>query len=100
MTAEACRTEVSQSNNRRLLIAVFAVSNTGAYVAMTQILPVILDPMAIDLGTSRTSVAAAATASTLMGAMAAFPVGRLLDRHGGRAMMTSGSASTVPPLPN
>lgn len=95
MTAEACRTattEVTHHVNRRLLIAVFAISNTSAYVAMIQILPVILDPIADDLGVTRTAVAAASTASTLMGALAALPVGRLLDRHGGRAVMASGSA--------
>ncbi len=69
----------------------FAVSNTVAYVALIQILPVIIDDMATGLGVSRTAVAGASTVSTLMGALAAFPIGRLMDRHGGRILMTAGS---------
>ncbi|MCV7134592.1 MFS transporter [Mycobacterium hodleri] len=59
---------------------------------MIQIIPVILIPMATDLGTSRTAIAGASTVSILVGAVAGFPVGRLLDRFGGRAVMTSGAA--------
>ena len=94
MTAEAAcpSTETAADTlDRRLLIAVFAVSNTVAYVVLIQILPVIIDNMADDLGVSRTAVAGASTISTLMGALAAFPIGRLMDRHGGRMMMTAGS---------
>ncbi|OZC33135.1 MFS transporter [Gordonia polyisoprenivorans] len=94
MTAEAvCPSAESPATtlDRRLLIAVFAVSNTVAYVVLIQILPVIIDNMADDLGVSRTAVAGASTISTLMGALAAFPIGRLMDRHGGRMMMTAGS---------
>ncbi|MFC3243783.1 MFS transporter [Gordonia humi] len=61
------------------------------FIAMIQILPVVLDPMADELGVSRTAVAGASTVSTLVGAAAAFPVGVALDRHGGRALMTAGS---------
>jgi predicted MFS family arabinose efflux permease len=80
------------AKHRRLLIAVFAISSSVGYIAMIQIIPVILVPMAADLGTSRTAVAAASTVSTLTGALAAFPAGRVLDRYGGRAVMTSGAA--------
>jgi predicted MFS family arabinose efflux permease len=80
------------AKHRRLLIAVFAISSSMGYIAMIQIIPVILIPMAADLGTSRTAIAAASTVSTLMGALAAFPAGRVLDRYGGRAVMTAGAA--------
>jgi predicted MFS family arabinose efflux permease len=76
---------------RRYLVAVFALTNTVGYIAMIQILPVVLIPIADELGTSRTAIAGASTVSTLMGALAAFPIGRVLDRHGGRAIMTAGS---------
>ncbi|KAA0081801.1 MFS transporter [Mycolicibacterium sp. P9-64] len=79
------------TKHRRLLIAVFAISSSMGYIAMIQVIPVILIPMAADLGTSRTAIAAASTISTLTGALAAFPVGRVLDRYGGRAVMTSGA---------
>lgn len=78
--------------HRRLLIAVFSISSSAGYIAMIQIIPVILIPMAADLGTSRTAIAGASTVSTLVGALTAFPIGRVLDRYGGRAVMTSGAA--------
>ncbi|WP_344785632.1 MFS transporter [Gordonia caeni] len=77
--------------SRPLLIAMFSISSGVGYIAMIQILPVILIPMADDLGVSRTAIAASSTVSTLVGALAAFPVGRLLDRFGGRALMAAGS---------
>lgn len=98
MTAEAQsqatppRAPCATAEDRRLLIAVFSISSSLAYIAMIQIIPVILVPMAADLHASRTAIAAASTVSTLIGAFAAFPIGRVLDRYGGRALMTSGAA--------
>ncbi|WP_458318803.1 MFS transporter [Mycolicibacterium brisbanense] len=76
----------------RLLTAVFVFTTTAGYIAMIQVLPVVLVPMALDLGVSRTAAAATSTISTLTGAVAAFPVGRLMDRRGGRMTMTAGVA--------
>lgn len=90
--APALTTPSVTTKHRRLLIAVFAFSSSMGYIAMIQIIPVILIPMANDLGTSRTAIAAASTVSTLTGALAAFPAGRVLDRYGGRAVMTAGAA--------
>lgn len=90
--ATALTASTVTTRHRRLLIAVFAISSSMGYIAMIQIIPVILIPMAADLGTSRTAIAAASTVSTLTGALAAFPAGRVLDRYGGRAVMTSGAA--------
>jgi MFS family permease len=47
--------------------------------------------MAADLDASTTVVTGALAVSTLAGAVMAVPVGRWLDRHGGRALMTAGS---------
>lgn len=74
----------------RPLAAVFVLTSTMGYIAMIQVLPVVLIPMSTDLGVSRTAVAAASTISTLAGAGAAFPVGSVMDRYGGRASMTTG----------
>ncbi|MEZ5152308.1 MFS transporter [Rhodococcus zopfii] len=92
MTTDTHSPTLLASTHRRLLVAVFSVTSTIGFVAMVQILPVVLVPIAADLGTSRTAVAAASTVSTLMGALVAIPVGRILDRHGGRLVMTGGSA--------
>ncbi|GGN95108.1 MFS transporter [Actinoplanes lobatus] len=77
---------------RHRLVALLAVTQTVGYGAMIQAFTVLLTPLSTDLGQSRATVAAAATVSTLTGAIAAVPVGRLLDRAGGRLPMTAGSA--------
>ena len=48
--------------------------------------------MAAELSASTATVTGASTASVLAGAAVGVPVGRWLDRHGGRALMTGGSA--------
>ncbi len=49
-------------------------------------------PMERDLGWSRTALNGALTAGLLVSALAAYPVGAWIDRSGGRAVMTAGSA--------
>ena len=53
--------------------------------------PVFLRPMEIDLGASRVAVTAAFSLGLAVSAVAALPVGRWLDRHGPRGLMTIGS---------
>src|SRR5205085_10090931 len=48
-------------------------------------------PMAADLHTSPAAVTGALTTALLAWAAAAIPVGRRLDRHGGRGLMTTGA---------
>ncbi|MFD1815285.1 MFS transporter [Rhodococcus gannanensis] len=91
MTTDTRTPHLLAPTSRRLLVAVFSLTSTIGYVAMVQILPVVLIPIADELGTSRTAIAGASTVSTLMGALVAIPVGRILDRHGGRLVMTAGS---------
>ncbi|MGW4369517.1 MFS transporter [Nocardia takedensis] len=79
----------------RYLVAVFAVTQTVGYGSMIQSFAVLLTPMAETLGASRTEITTAAGISTLVGALVAVPVGALLDRYGGRAMMTCGSCIGV-----
>ncbi|GAA1737758.1 MFS transporter [Luedemannella helvata] len=71
------------------------MTQTVGYGALIQAFTVLLIPMAADLGASRPAVAGAATISTLVGAIAAVPVGHLLDRFGGRMLMSVGSAVAV-----
>ena len=49
-------------------------------------------PDGVTLHASATAVTGAFTAAVLAGALMAVPVGRWLDRHGGRALMTIGSS--------
>lgn len=87
--------EAAADRQRRRLVAVLAVTQTVGYGALIQSFTVLLVPIARDLDASRTAVAAAMTISILVGAAAAVPVGRLLDRYGGRALMAGGSAVGV-----
>ncbi|MEU9970443.1 MFS transporter [Streptomyces malaysiensis] len=82
------------SDGRRLVV-IFAITQTLGYGCLTQGFSVLMIPISHDLHSSRTAVTVASTISTLIGAFAAYPVGRVLDRYGGRALMTAGSASGV-----
>ncbi len=48
-------------------------------------------PMEAELGWSRTTLNGALSAGLLAAALAAYPVGAWIDKHGGRALMTCGS---------
>jgi MFS family permease len=93
----------------RVVVAALAVSQTVGYGCLYYAFAVLLVPMATDLHATTTEVTGALTAATLAGALTAVPVGRWLDRHGGRALMTGGSllgtvllllAATVDDLPS
>jgi len=73
------------------LVAALAVTQTVGYGVLYYAFAVLLQPIAADLHASTTDVTGALTASVLAGAAMAVPVGRWLDRHGGRALMTTGS---------
>ena len=77
------------------MVAALAITQTVGYGALIQSFAVLLVPMSTALGVSRTAVTVAATISTLVGALAAYPVGAALDRFGGRVLMTGGSAIGV-----
>ncbi|GGQ39112.1 MFS transporter [Couchioplanes azureus] len=74
-----------------VVVAALAVTQTVGYGVLTYAFTVLLLPIAAELHTSTTAVTGAMTASVLAGAVAAVPVGRWLDRHGGRVLMTAGS---------
>ena len=71
--------------------AALAVTQTVGYGTLYYSFAVFLTPLAAELRTTTTAVTATFTASVLTAAVMAVPVGRWLDRHGGRALMTAGS---------
>jgi predicted MFS family arabinose efflux permease len=79
----------------RRIVAALAVTQTIGYGTLSYAFAVFLTPLAGDLHTSATAVTGAYTASVLTGAVLAVPVGRWLDRRGGRALMTAGSLAGV-----
>jgi nitrate/nitrite transporter NarK len=76
-------------------VAVLAVTQTVGYGALYYAFSVLITPMSADLHTGTAQLSAALTISVLVAAGAAMPVGRWLDRHGGLALMTAGSALGV-----
>ncbi|GAA0793536.1 MFS transporter [Spirilliplanes yamanashiensis] len=77
------------------VMAALAVTQTIGYGTLYYAFAVLLTPLARDLGVTTTAVTGAYTASILVGAVLAVPVGRWLDAHGGRILMTAGSAAGV-----
>src|SRR5262249_20845836 len=53
--------------------------------------PVMLRPMEAELGFSRAEITGAFSAGLAVAALAGLPVGRWIDRHGARSLMTVGS---------
>ncbi|MGS2618258.1 MFS transporter [Micromonospora sp. LZ34] len=79
----------------RRLVAALAVTQTVGYGTLYYSYAVLLKPMATALGASTAAVTGALTASVIAGALTAVPVGRWLDRHGGRGLMTGGSLAAT-----
>ncbi|MFC7547812.1 MFS transporter [Plantactinospora sp. GCM10030261] len=73
------------------IVAALAVTQTVGYGTLYYSFAVLLQPMTVDLRASATEITGAFTAAILTWAVMAAPVGRWLDRHGGRALMTCGS---------
>ncbi|MER5626748.1 MFS transporter [Streptosporangium sp. NPDC002544] len=67
------------------------MTQTIGYGVLYYAFSVFLTPMAADLHASGAQIAAALTGSILIAALCAPLVGRLLDAHGGRGLMTAGS---------
>ena len=79
----------------RGLIAGLAISQTVGFGVLYYAFAVLLTPIAVDLHTTAAAVTGAMTLSIVAAAAAGVPCGLLLDRHGGRALMTGGSALGV-----
>ncbi|WP_200207770.1 MFS transporter [Micromonospora coerulea] len=77
------------------IVAALAITSTVGYGTLYYAYAVLLHPMATTLGASTTALTGALTASVLAGALMAIPVGRWLDHHGGRALMTCGSLAAT-----
>jgi MFS family permease len=76
-----------------LLVATLAASETTAYGVLAYAFGVFLVPMQQELGWSRTTLTGAYSLAIIVSGVAAIPVGRWLDRHGARALMTTGASA-------
>jgi MFS family permease len=75
----------------RGLVPGLAVTETVSWGILYYAFPVLLPEMERDLGWSRTTLIGAYTAAVIVSGLAALVVGRLLDRHAARPLMTGGS---------
>ena len=68
-----------------------AIAETASWGILHYGVGLRLRPVATDLGVSEVVVAGAYSVARLAGGLAAAPVGRALDRHGVRLVMTIGA---------
>ena len=80
---------------RRALIGLCATQVTS-WGVLYYAFPVALAAITADTGWSATAATAAFSAGLVVSALAGIPVGRWLDRHGPRRVMTAGSVLAVP----
>jgi len=74
-----------------VIVTAVSITETVTWGIIYYGFPVFLRPMEQDLGASRVAVTAAFSIGLGVAALAALPVGRWIDRHGGRGLMTAGS---------
>jgi MFS family permease len=74
-----------------VLVGVLGVSATISYGILTYAFAVFIAPMQAELGWSKAAITGAFSLATLVAGLAALPVGRWVDRHGARSLMTAGS---------
>jgi len=86
---------LSRRGRRRVLL-VLCVTEITSWGVLYYAFPVLAPSIAADTGWSVPAVTAAFSAGLLVSAAVGIPVGRLLDRHGPRWVMTAGSAVAVP----
>jgi MFS family permease len=72
-------------------VASLSITETVSWGILYYGFPVMLRPMEVDLGYSRVQLTGALSIGLLTSALAALPVGRWIDRHGARGVMTLGS---------
>jgi len=74
-----------------VVVAALSLTEVVSWGILYYGFPVLLRPMEADLGWSRVEITGAFSVGMGVAALAALPVGRWIDRHGARALMTMGS---------
>jgi MFS family permease len=81
----------SYRRGSRSVVATLAITTTIGYGVLYYAFSALLEPMSQDLRLSTTTTTGALTLAVFVSAAMAIPVGRWLDIHGGRGLMTAGS---------
>lgn len=94
------RTATSGPGRRRRfygwrIVGVLAVTETVSWGILYYAFAVFQVPMRAELGFSAATMAGAFSVAVLVAGAAAVPVGRWLDRHGARGLMTAGSLAAT-----
>jgi MFS family permease len=74
-----------------VIVVAVSITETVTWGIVYYGFPVFLRPMEADLGASRVAITGAFSIGLGVSALAALPVGRWIDHHGGRGLMTLGS---------
>jgi predicted MFS family arabinose efflux permease len=77
------------------IVTALAITQTVGFGVLYYAFAVFLTPMRRDLAASTAQITGALTLALLVSAIAAVPIGRWLDRYGGRALMTGGSVAAT-----
>src|SRR3954470_6067806 len=93
--AVAAGGEIPRRPPRPALVAL-CITQVTSWGVLYYAFPVALASITADTGWSATAATAAFSAGLIVSALAGIPVGRWLDRHGPRGVMTAGSALAVP----
>lgn len=74
------------------LIVALGLTVTASYGILSYAFAAFIEPMGRELGWSKTQITGGFSLAQLVAGITAIPVGRLVDRHGARVLMTVGSA--------
>lgn len=78
-------------NRNALALAALGVTQIASWGPLYYAFSVLMKPMQADLGWSRDLLVGGNAVALLVWGVAAYPTGRLIDRYGGRAVMSVGS---------
>jgi MFS family permease len=96
-TTLAAAEEVSRSG-RRVALATLCATQITSWGVLFYAFPVLAGDITAATGWPAAAITGALSASQLVAALVGIPVGRWLDRHGPRGVMTAGSIIAVPAL--
>ncbi len=77
-----------------VLVVTLGVTTTISYGTTYYLFGVLVVPVNHAFGWSRASLSGAYALGTVLAGLLGVPIGRVVDRHGARALMTAGSALT------
>ncbi|MET9284730.1 MFS transporter [Nocardia beijingensis] len=88
---------ITSAGLRRVLV-VLCVTEITSWGILFYAFPVLLGHISTDTGWSATTLTAAFSSGQLVAALTGIPIGRWIDRHGPRGVMSAGSILAVPAL--